>query len=154
MMPPSLWRIRSFTVANLVTFVVYGVLSAVMFLLTLALMIGHGWSAFATGLATLPMTILLALGSRQGRVAGAAIRCPTTDHARRRTHGAGHLHGGLAYFPAHPYYWTEVFPGVLVFSLGMTLIVAPITTTALGDVPVASSGWRPASTTRSRGSAV
>lgn len=63
MMPPSLWRIRSFTVANLVTFVVYGVLSAVMFLLTLALMIGHGWSAFATGLATLPMTILLALGS-------------------------------------------------------------------------------------------
>ena len=37
MMPPSLWRIRSFTTANIVTFVVYGALSAVMFLLTLAL---------------------------------------------------------------------------------------------------------------------
>ena len=48
MMPPSLWRIRSFTTANIVTFVVYGALSAVMFLLTLALMIGMGWSALVT----------------------------------------------------------------------------------------------------------
>lgn len=46
----------------------------------------------------------------------------------------------LAYLPADANYLTEIFPGVMVFSLGMTLLVAPITTTALGDIPVATSG--------------
>jgi len=138
MMPPSLWRIRSFTTANIVTFVVYGALSAVMFLLTLALMIGMGWSALVTGLATLPMTIMLAVFS--GKV-GSLI--PRFGARPLLTAGCVFMAIGmfmLAYLPPHPSYWTEVFPGVMVFSLGMTLIVAPITTTALGDIPVAASG--------------
>jgi hypothetical protein len=92
MMPPSLWKIRSLTVANVVTFVVYRALSSVIFLLTLG-------------------CVLMALGIFM-----------------------------LAYLPRDPSYWTEVIPGVMVFSAGMTLIVAPITTTALGDIPAASSG--------------
>ncbi|MFI0432854.1 MAG: MFS transporter [Candidatus Nanopelagicales bacterium] len=138
MMPPSLWRIRSFTVANVVTFVVYGALSSVMFLLTLALMIGLGWSALVTGLATLPMTIMLALFS--GKV-GSLV--PRFGARPLLTAGCVLMAVGmfmLAYLPPDPSYWTEVFPGVMVFSVGMTLIVAPITTTALGDIPVAASG--------------
>lgn len=138
MMPPSLWRIRSFTVANVVTFVVYGALSSVMFLLTLALMIGLGWSALVTGLATLPMTIMLAVFS--GKV-GSLV--PRFGARPLLTAGCVLMALGmfmLAYLPGDPSYWTEVFPGVMVFSVGMTLIVAPITTTALGDIPVTASG--------------
>lgn len=138
MMPPSLWRIRSFTVANLVTFAAYGALSAAMFLLTLALMIGLGWSALAAGLSTLPMTVLLALFS--GKVGSLVPRL-----GARPLLAAGCALMGLgtvmlAYLPAGAEYWTEVFPGVLVFSVGLTLLVAPITTTALGDISVAQSG--------------
>ena len=138
MMPPSLWQIRSFSVANVVTFVVYGALSSVIFLLTLALMIGLGWSALVTGLATLPMTIMLAVFS--GKV-GSLV--PRFGARPLLTLGCVLMTVGifmLAYLPTDPSYWTEVFPGVMVFSAGMTLIVAPITTTALGDIPVASSG--------------
>jgi EmrB/QacA subfamily drug resistance transporter len=138
MMPPVLWRIRSFTVANLVTFVVYGALSAVMFLLTLALQIGLGWSALASGLATLPMTIILALFS--GKV-GSLM--PRFGARPLLTWGCILMAAGmvmLAYLPSDASYLTEVFPGVLVFSIGLTLLVAPVTTTALGDIPVASSG--------------
>lgn len=138
MMPPSLWHIRSFTVANVVTFVVYGALSSAMFLLTLALMIGFGWSALATGLATLPMTIMLAVFS--GKV-GSLV--PRLGARPLLTAGCVLMALGmfmLAYLPPDASYWTEVFPGVMVFSVGLTLIVAPITTTALGDIPVAASG--------------
>lgn len=138
MMPPVLWRIRSFSVANIVTFVAYGALSAVMFLLTLALMIGLGWSALATGLATLPMTIMLALFS--GKV-GSLV--PRFGARPLLSLGCLFMAAGMvmmAYLPAEASYWTEIFPGVMVFSVGMTLLVAPITTTALGDIPVESSG--------------
>lgn len=138
MMPPPLWRIRSFTTANLLTFVVYGALSSVMFLLTLALMIGMGWSALATGLAAVPMTIMLAAFS--GRV-GSLI--PRFGARPLLTAGCVFMALGivlLAFLPPHPSYWTAVLPGVLVFSVGMTFIVAPITTTALGDIPVAAAG--------------
>ncbi|MDQ1246713.1 MAG: hypothetical protein QG597_1081, partial [Actinomycetota bacterium] len=121
-----------------VTFVVYGALSSVMFLLTLALMIGLGWSALVTGLATLPMTIMLAVFS--GKV-GSLV--PRFGARPLLTAGCVLMALGmfmLAYLPGDPSYWTEVFPGVMVFSVGMTLIVAPITTTALGDIPVTASG--------------
>lgn len=138
MMPPSLWRIRSFTVANLVTLVAYGALSALVFLMTVALQIGQGWSALATGLATLPMTILLAVFS--GKVGALMTRVGARPLL---TGGCALMALGmvmLAYIPADAPYWTEVFPGVMVFSVGMTLLVAPITTTALGDIPVEFSG--------------
>lgn len=138
MMPPTLWRIRSFTVANVVTFIAYGALGALMFQLTLALMIGLGWSALATGLATLPMTIMLAVFS--GKV-GSLL--PRIGARSLLTAGCALMALGmfmLAYFPGDASYVTEILPGVLVFSIGLTLLVAPITTTALGDIPVTVSG--------------
>lgn len=138
MMPPRLWRIRSFAVANIVTFVVYGALNAGLFLLTLALQIGLGWSPVAAGLAGLPITLtLVAFSARVGRV------LPRLGSRILLTAGCALMGvglAGLATLGVGLVYWTGALPWILVFAAGLVLVVAPITTTALGDIPVVSSG--------------
>ena len=68
MLPPGLFRIRTFAVANLVTLVVYGALGAALFLLVVDLQVNLGYSAVVAGLAGIPITIVLALLS--ARVGG------------------------------------------------------------------------------------
>ena len=138
MMPPRLWRIRSFAVANVVTFVVYGALNAGLFLLTLALQIGLGWSAVAAGMAGLPITLtLVALSARVGRaLPRVGSRVLLTAGCTLMAVGLA----GLATIGVGLVYWTGALPWILVFAGGLVLVVAPITTTALGDIPVASSG--------------
>lgn len=138
MLPPPLWRIRSFSVANLVTFVVYGALGATLLLLTVALQIGLGWSALAAGLAGIPITIMLALFSSR---VGALL--PRVGARPLLTAGCLLMAGGmtgLSLVAPGATYWVDVFPWILVFACGLVLLVAPITTTALGDIPVESSG--------------
>lgn len=138
MLPPPLWRIRSFTTANLVTFVVYGALNANLLLLTVALQIGLGWTALAAGVAGLPITIMLALFSaRVGRL------LPRIGSRALLTAGSLLMAVGLGWLSQlgeDATYWRNVLPPILVFACGLVLLVAPITTTALGDIPVASSG--------------
>lgn len=138
MLPPELWRIRSFTTANIVTFVVYGALNANLLLLTVALQIGLGWTALAAGMAGLPITIMLALFSaRVGRA------LPRVGSRVLLTSGALIMALGLVWLGQlgdGATYWRNILPPILVFSCGLVLLVAPITTTALGDIPVASSG--------------
>ena len=69
-MPPGLFASRQFTVANIVTFVVYGALGAVLFLLVLHLQVVAGFSPLAAGTSLLPITlIMLALSARSGALA-------------------------------------------------------------------------------------
>ena len=138
MLPPSLWKIRSFSMANFITLFIYGGLSSVLLLFTIGFQIGLGWSALAAGAAGLPITLVLALlssriggllpkyGSRNLLTLGASLIC------------LGAL--GLAALPDDASYWVNVLPPLLLFALGLAFMVAPITTTALGDIPVASSG--------------
>lgn len=138
MVPPALWRFRSFSVANIVTFVVYGALGALLLLFTVGLQIGLGWSALATGAAGVPITIILAvLSSPIGGL------LPKVGSRPLLTLGASLMAVGmvmLSFLPEGASYWLNVLPGLLVFAVGLAFVVAPITTTALGDIPVASSG--------------
>lgn len=138
MLPPTLWRIRSFTTANVVTFVVYAALSANLFLLTVALQIGLGWSPLASGLAGLPITVMLALFSaRVGRW------LPRVGSRTLLTAGSVIMAVGLAWLSRlgpDADYVSDVLPPIFVFACGLVLLVAPITTTALGDIPVSASG--------------
>jgi EmrB/QacA subfamily drug resistance transporter len=138
MLPPSLFGIRTFAVANLQTFVVYGALGGTMFVLTLALQIGLGWSALAAGAAVVPITLILLLGSSRagGLVTVVGARPLLTAGPLLMAVGAwllSRLGPGAGYL-------TDVLPGVLAFAVGLVLVVAPITTTALGDIPQASAG--------------
>lgn len=129
MLPPRIFANRQFTAANLVTFAVYAALGAVFFLLVVNLQVVAGFSPLLSGTALLPITvIMLALSARSGALAGRI--------GPRLQMTAGPLVaavGALMFLRigAAASYITDVVPAVVVFGLGLTLIVAPLTTTVL-----------------------
>jgi hypothetical protein len=130
MLPLEIFRHRAFTAANLVTFAVYAAIGGVFFLVVLNLQVVAGYSPTAAGTAMLPVTVLmLLLSARSGALAGRiGPRIPMT---------AGPVVCSVALFllsrvGAHAFYPTDVLPGVLIFGLGLSLTVAPLTATALG----------------------
>lgn len=133
MMPLHLFRSPMFSAANAMTVLVYGALGAMTLFLVLQLQVGLGMSPLQAGLATLPITVaLLLLSSRAGALATrVGARLPMT--VGPVLCGAGTLM--LAPVAAGSSYWTGVLPGVAVFSLGLTTLVAPLTTSVLAAAP-------------------
>ncbi len=138
MMPPGLFRIASFAVANAETFVVYAALNAYFLLFTVGLQVGLGWTAAAAGAAGIPVTIILTLFSSK---VGGLI--PRIGSRPLLTIGPLLMAAALcllATMNTSSTVWFPILPGVLLFAVGLTLVVAPITSTALGDIPHAQSG--------------
>jgi MFS family permease len=132
MLPLSLFRIRAFSAVNAVTFAVYAALSGVFFFVVVNLQVVAGFTPVAAGLALLPVTLLmLALSSRAGALSTRiGPRIPMT---------VGPLVCGLALLVASRIgpgatYLTDVLPAVVVLGLGLSLTVAPLTSTALAAV--------------------
>jgi EmrB/QacA subfamily drug resistance transporter len=132
MMDLGLFRIRNFAVANLTTLSAYAGLIGGLFFVGLFLQQVAGYSALEAGLATTPISVLLfVLSPRFGRVAsGTGPRLPMT---------AGPIVGGLGLLlmlrvDAGADYVTEVLPAILVFGLGLSATVAPLTATVLDSV--------------------
>lgn len=132
MLDLSLFRNRIFSVVNGATLTIYAALSGSTFFLTLFLQQVAGYTALAAGLATTPISILLFLLSpRFGKLAVATgPRLPMT---------AGPALAGLGIFllaglDAEPDYVVEILPGVLLFGLGLSATVAPLTATVLDAV--------------------
>ena len=138
MIPPSLWRSRTFTVANLLTFAVYAALSGLFFFLALQLQTTLGYRPVLAGAAALPSSVmLLLLSSRAGAL--------TTRTGPRFPLLVGPLVaavgvGLLAFVSAGDSYLLHVLPGVLLFGAGLALLVAPLTTTVLAAAPDRLSG--------------
>ncbi len=138
MLPLAMFRVRQFTVTNAVTFVVYAALGGALFLLPIELQVAGGYTPLASGVALLPLTVvMLALSGRSG---GLAARI-----GPRLQMGVGPVVVGvglglLTRVASDPSYLTGVLPAVLVFGLGLATTVAPLTTTALGAVPDEHSG--------------
>ena len=129
MLPLELFRSAQFSGANLTTFAVYAGLGGALFLVVLRLQLALGYSALAAGTSLLPLTVLmLVLSSRAGQLAQRiGPRLPMT--AGPLVAGAGlFLLGRVA--PGTGYV-TTVLPGVVVFGLGLTLTVAPLTAAVL-----------------------
>ncbi|HET6449519.1 MAG TPA: DHA2 family efflux MFS transporter permease subunit [Conexibacter sp.] len=129
MLPLSLFANRQFSAANVVTVVVYAALSGMFFLLVSFLQISLGYSPLAAGAASLPVTaLMLTLSARSGALAQAiGPRIPLT---------LGPFVIAVAMLlmtriePGDTYL-ASVLPPVLVFGMGLTLVVAPITATVL-----------------------
>jgi len=138
MLPLSLFRNRQFSAANLVTVVVYAALGGVFFLLVAFLQIAMGWSPVAAGAASLPVTVLmLALSARAGALAQRiGPRLPLTL-------GPLVIACGLLLMtritPGDSYV-SSVLPAVVVFGLGLTLVVAPVTATVLAAAEARHAG--------------
>ena len=138
MLPLRLFRLRNFSVTNVETLAVYGALSGLSLFLTLFLEEFGGYTAFRAGVALLPITVVMFfLSPRTGKLA--------MRHGPRLFMSVGPLIAGtavLAYarFPERPSYWIDLLPALLVFSVGLSMTVAPLTTTVLADADAGDAG--------------
>jgi len=138
MLPMEIFQSRQFTAANVVTFIVYASLSIMFFLLLIQLQQVLHYSPLQAGAATLPVTaLMLALSSRAGRLVDRiGPRLPMTV-------GPLGIAAGLALLSrvqAEATYVGTVLPGLLVFGLGLSLTVAPLTATVLAAAPTRHVG--------------
>ena len=138
MLPLSLFANRQFSAANLVTVVVYAALGGVFFLLVAFLQISMGWSPLAAGAASLPVTaLMLTLSARSGALAQAiGPRIPLT--VGPLVIAAGMLL--MTRISPGDSYVSSVLPAVVVFGIGLTLVVAPITATVLAAADARHAG--------------
>jgi len=132
MLPLDVFGSRQFTAVNLITFVVYGGLSVLAFLLVMHLQLVAGFSPTASGAALLPATALMvALSTRVGALAQRiGPKLPMTVGLVLGAAGmllAARIGAGASYL-------LDVLPAVTVFGLGLTMTVAPLTATALATV--------------------
>jgi EmrB/QacA subfamily drug resistance transporter len=155
LIPPRLFRSRNFTITNISTFLIYGALYVVFAYQALFLQGTLGYSALASGLAGMPISLALAfLSTTFGQLAGKRgprwfmavgpalmaagllwlTRIPASSsawHAR--------VEAPATLIPSSGYL-TDVLPAMLAFALGISILVAPLTTALMGSVPTRNSG--------------
>jgi MFS family permease len=134
----GLFRTRNFTGANLLTLFLYASLGGLMFFFPMDLIQIQHYTATEAGAAFLPFVVIMFGLSRWagGLVARYGSRLPLTV-------GPLVAAGGIVLFavvPQNGSYWTAFFPAVMVMGLGMTISVAPLTTTVMNAVPDMESG--------------
>jgi EmrB/QacA subfamily drug resistance transporter len=132
MMPLSLFRSRNFAGANLLTLFLYAALGGSLYYLPFNLIQVHGYSATAAGSAFLPFVLITFVLSRWagGLVVRYGAKLPLVI-------GPTITAAGFVLFAlpgTEGSYWTTFFPAVVVMGLGMALVIAPLTTTALTSV--------------------
>lgn len=138
MLPLGIFRNRNFSVGNVATLGIYAGLSVATFLIVVFLQQVSGYTALAAGLSILPVTIIMfVLSPRFGALSG--------KYGPRLFMGFGPIIAGIGFLmmlrlTADVNYWTQLFPAILVFGLGLSITVAPLTAAILGDVPKEQAG--------------
>ncbi|ACC74391.1 DHA2 family efflux MFS transporter permease subunit [Paraburkholderia phymatum] len=142
MMPLDVFHSRDFSGANLVTLLLYFGLGGALFFLPFTLIRAHGYTATQAGAALLPVPVVLGVLSRF--TGGLAAR-----YGPRVLLTAGPViaAAGFALLALPGWldmdrvrYWTSYFPALAVLGLGMTITVAPLTTTVMTSVAAARTG--------------
>jgi len=138
MLPLGIFSSRQFTAINLITFVVYGAMGAVFFLLVLDLQVVAGFTPLQAGISLLPSTAaLLLLSSRAGALA------QRFGPRWLMTGGLLLAAAGLALLTRigpNTSYVTDVLPAVLLFGIGLSMTVAPLTATVLASADERHAG--------------
>jgi EmrB/QacA subfamily drug resistance transporter len=138
MLPLNLFVRRNFAVGNVETFAMYAGLAVLFFFLVLFLQQVAGYTPLQSGLATLPVTVVMLLLSR--RFGGLADR-----YGPRLFMGLGPVIAGLGLLlllrvGVRVDYLTEVLPALLTFALGLSMTVAPLTAAVLAGVEERQAG--------------
>ena len=134
----SMFRSQQFTGANLETFVVYAALAGALFLLPIQLQQVDRYTPLESGIALLPLTLLLLLlSARSGALA--------TRIGPRLQMSVGPLAIGAAFLllarvGPNTSYLVDVLPAVVIMGLGLAALVAPLTATVLQAAPVEHAG--------------
>ena len=140
MLPLRLFRNLDFAGANLLTLLLYAALGGALYFLPLNLIQVQGYSAVAAGAALLPFiaimflfsswagTLVNKIGPRLPLVAGPAIAA------------AGFALLAVPGITSSTTYWFNFFPAIVVLGIGMTITVAPLTTTVMNAVGTELAG--------------
>lgn len=138
MLPLSLFNVRNFSVGNIATVSIYAALAVASFLIAIFIQQVGGYTAFQAGMALLPVTIIMFLfspyfgslasvyGSRWFMAIGPAVA------------GVGFL--SMILVNSNVHYWSQLFPGILLFGMGLAITVAPLTTAILGSIKKEHAG--------------
>jgi EmrB/QacA subfamily drug resistance transporter len=155
LVPPSLFRSRNFTVTNLSTMLIYGALYTYGSFQAIFLQGTLGYSALAGGMVGIPSAIFLALISTQvGTLAarigprifmtvgpalmGMGLLWMTRIPPDSQTWGATVARPESLIPPAS--FFVDLLPGILLFSIGISILVAPLTTALMASVPARNAG--------------
>jgi EmrB/QacA subfamily drug resistance transporter len=153
--PLDLFRSRNFTVANISTLLVYGAIYVVVQFVALFSVNVLGYTEVGYGIATIPMSIFLALfsarfgvlGDRYGprifmtlgpALMGLGLLWLTRIPAASRPWQADVSRPASLVPPSD--YVTDFLPAMVLFGLGLMVMVAPLTATVMRSVPVRHSG--------------
>jgi EmrB/QacA subfamily drug resistance transporter len=138
MLPLDVFGSRQFTSVNVVTLLVYGAFGGMLFLLVLQLQLAAGFAPLAAGAALLPTTVLMLVLSPRAGVLAQRIGPRWLMTAGTATCAAGLLL--MTRIGVHASYLIDVLPGVIVFGLGLSMTVAPLTATVLASADVRHAG--------------
>jgi hypothetical protein len=155
LVPLDLFRSRAFTSINLATFFIYGGLYVTFFYQAVVLQGVLGYTALGAGMAGLPSVTMLAvlstrvgsiagrIGSRRFLIAGPVLmalgllwlsRLPVESAPWRAS-----LDDPASLVPPGAYF-VDLLPYVLLFGLGISCVVAPLTSTLMSSIPARHSG--------------
>jgi predicted MFS family arabinose efflux permease len=141
MMPLNLFSNPVFTGVNLLTFFLYAGLGAGLLFLSLNLVQVQGYSQLQSGLTFLPFTVLMITIARFAGALADKYGPRLLLIVGPATAGAGLLLLSFIKQTSGPAeYWTTFFPGIIVFGLGMSFTVAPLTSTVMTSVSGHFSG--------------
>jgi EmrB/QacA subfamily drug resistance transporter len=138
MLELDLFRRRNFAVGNVQTLAMYAGLAILFFFLVIFLQQVAGYTALESGFTTLPVTLVMfALSRRFGALAD--------RYGPRLFMGGGPLVAAagvllLLRTGLDTSYLTDLLPALLVFALGLSLTVAPLTATVLADADEDDAG--------------
>lgn len=138
MLPLALFSVRNFSIGNIATAAIYGALALSTFLITIFIQQIGGYSAIAAGFALLPITIVMFTLSRFfGGMAG--------KYGPRLFMGIGPLVMASGFTLLLPLdssinYAGDILPGIILFSVGLAITVAPLTSAILGSIDPRHSG--------------
>jgi EmrB/QacA subfamily drug resistance transporter len=149
LIPLGLFRVRAFATINLSTLLIYGALYVTFGFQSLFLQGTLGYAAFAAGAVGLPTGLMLTflstrIGSLAGRLGGRPFLTAGPLVMAAGLLWLGRIPSTSAAWTSGPIppvdYWIDIFPGIILFGLGISMVVAPLTSTLMSSVPVSNAG--------------